>query len=141
MRLEYTEKQKAFRSEIRDWLNVHVPADPLKSFDTAEGFEQHRQWEGSLSSANWSMVTWPTGLGGRGCDLIEWLIFEEEYWAAQAPLRVNQNGIFLLGPTLMDYGTDEQKRRFLPRIATGEDIWAQGWSEPDAGSDMATIRT
>ncbi len=141
MRLEYTEKQKAFRSEIRNWLASHVPADPLKSFDTTEGFEQHRQWEGVLSSGNWSMVTWPTELGGRGCDLVEWLIFEEEYWAAHAPLRVNQNGIFLLGPTLMDYGTDEQKRRFLPRIATGEDIWAQGWSEPNAGSDMAAIRT
>lgn len=141
MRLEYSEKQKAFRKEIREWLANNVPSAPLKSFDTAEGFEQHRQWEKKLSSGNWSMVTWPIELGGRGCDLIEWLIFEEEYWRAQAPLRVNQNGIFLLGPTLMYSGTEEQKRRFLPRIATGEDIWAQGWSEPNAGSDMAAIRT
>jgi hypothetical protein len=87
------------------------------------------------------MVTWPRELGGRGCDLIEWLIFEEEYYRAGAPLRVNQNGIFLLGPTLMEYGTEEQKARILPRMATGEEVWAQGWSEPNAGSDMAAIRS
>jgi hypothetical protein len=87
------------------------------------------------------MVTWPRELGGRGCDLIEWLVFEEEYYRAGAPLRVNQNGIFLLGPTLMEYGTEEQKARILPRMATGEEVWAQGWSEPNAGSDMAAIRS
>jgi alkylation response protein AidB-like acyl-CoA dehydrogenase len=141
MELTYTDKQRAFRAEIRAWLEQHVPKSPLPSFDTAEGFEAHRAWERTLFEGRWSMVTWPVELGGRGCDLIEWLIFEEEYWRAGAPLRVNQNGVFLLGPTIMDYGTDEQKQRFLPRIAAGEDIWAQGWSEPGAGSDMAAIRT
>lgn len=141
MELEYTDKHHAFRAEIRAWLARHVPKTPLKSFDTAEGFAEHREWEGLLFSGRWSMVTWPVELGGRGCDLVEWLIFEEEYWRAGAPLRVNQNGVFLLGPTLMDYGTPEQKKRFLPRIASGEDIWAQGWSEPNAGSDMAAVRT
>jgi alkylation response protein AidB-like acyl-CoA dehydrogenase len=87
------------------------------------------------------MVTWPEAFGGRGLDLIEWLIFEEEYWSAGAPLRVNQNGIFLLGPTIMEYGTPEQKARFLPPMAAGEVIWAQAWSEPGAGSDMAAIKT
>jgi alkylation response protein AidB-like acyl-CoA dehydrogenase len=86
------------------------------------------------------MVTWPEALGGRGCDLVEWLIFEEEYYRAGSPLRVNQNGIFLLGPTLMEYGTAAQQTRFLPRMASGEEIWAQAWSEPNAGSDMAAIR-
>jgi alkylation response protein AidB-like acyl-CoA dehydrogenase len=71
--------------------------------------------------------------------LVEWLIFEEAYWAADAPQRVNQNGILLLGPTLMEFGTPEQKARFLPRMARCEDMWAQGWSEPNAGSDMAAI--
>lgn len=140
MKLEYTPKQQAFRAEIRAWLTDNVPKRPLESFDTREGFAQHREWEQVLFSGRWSMVTWPTELGGRGCDLVEWLIFEEEYWRAKAPLRVNQNGVFLLGPTLMDHGTEEQKKRFLPRIASGADIWAQGWSEPDAGSDMAAIR-
>jgi alkylation response protein AidB-like acyl-CoA dehydrogenase len=141
MRLEYTEKQKRFRAEVRDWLREHLPRQPLQSFDTQEGFEQHRAWEREMSGVGFSAVTWPKEVGGRGLDLIEWLIFEEEYWAAGAPLRVNQNGIFLLAPTLMEYGTEEQKRRFLPRMASAEDIWAQAWSEPGAGSDMAAIRS
>lgn len=140
MRLEYTERQTKFRAEIREWLQANVPSHALKSFDTKEGFEEHRVWERKLHEGRWSAVTWPTELGGRGCDLIEWLIFEEEYWRAAAPLRVNQNGIFLLAPTLMEYGSEEQKKRFLPRMAAGDDIWAQGWSEPGAGSDMAAIR-
>jgi alkylation response protein AidB-like acyl-CoA dehydrogenase len=140
MQLTYTAAQRAFRAEVRAWLEANVPKQALRSFDTEEGFEQHRRWEATLNSGRWSMVTWPKELGGRGCDLIEWLIFEEEYWRAGAPMRVNQNGIFLLGPTLMDYGTAEQKARFLPRMAAGRDIWAQGWSEPNAGSDMAAIR-
>ncbi len=140
MRLEYTTKQKAFRNEVREWMAAHIPEQALPSFDTAEGFEAHRAWERTLSKGRFSAVTWPRHLGGRELDLIEWLIFEEEYWAHQAPLRVNQNGIFLLAPTLMEYGTEDQKQRFLPRMAAGEDIWAQGWSESGAGSDMAAIR-
>ncbi len=140
MDLTYTDKQVAFRAEVRDWLAANVPKTPLASFDTAEGFEAHREWERTLAKGNWGMVTWPTEFGGRGCDLIEWLIFEEEYYRAGAPLRVNQNGIFLLGPTLMEYGTPEQKARFIPAMASGDEIWAQGWSEPNAGSDMAAIR-
>jgi alkylation response protein AidB-like acyl-CoA dehydrogenase len=141
MRLEYTERQKAFRAEIRAWLERNAPSKPFRSFDTKAGFEEHRQWEAKLFEGRWSAVTWPKDMGGRGCDLIEWLIFEEEYWRAGAPLRVNQNGVFLLAPTLMEYGTEEQKKRFLPRMASGQDIWAQGWSEPGAGSDMAAIKS
>ncbi len=140
MDLTYTEAQQAFRSEVRAWLEANVPSEPLESFDTQAGFEAHREWERTLASGNWGMVTWPEAYGGRGCDLIEWLIFEEEYYRAGAPLRVNQNGIFLLGPTLMEYGTPEQKARFIPAMASGDEIWAQGWSEPNAGSDMAAIR-
>src|SRR6056300_1667240 len=140
MDLLYTPSQHQFREEVRAWLAAHVPAQKLKSFDTAEGFEQHRQWEKTLAAGNWGMVTWPKEYGGRGCDLIEWLIFEEEYYRAGAPLRVNQNGIFLLGPTLMEYGTEAQKSRFISAMAAGEEMWAQGWSEPNAGSDMAAIR-
>jgi alkylation response protein AidB-like acyl-CoA dehydrogenase len=141
MDLTYTDEQQAFREEVRTWLAANVPAERLRSFDTEEGFQQHRDWEAKLNQGRWGMVTWPEELGGRGCDLIEWLIFEEEYYRAGAPLRVNQNGIFLLGPTLMEYGTDEQKARFLPKMATGEEVWCQGWSEPNAGSDMAAIRS
>lgn len=141
MDLNYTQEQIAFRKEVRQWLADNVPAKPLQSFDTAEGFEQHREWEKTLAKGNWGMVTWPKEYGGRGCNLIEWLIFEEEYYRAQAPLRVNQNGIFLLGPTLMEYGTPEQKARFISKMASGEEMWAQGWSEPGAGSDLAAIRS
>jgi alkylation response protein AidB-like acyl-CoA dehydrogenase len=140
MDLRYSDSQQAFRAEVRAWLAEHVPANPLPSFDTKEGFEAHRGWERTLAEGNWGMVTWPEAYGGRGCDLIEWLIFEEEYYRAGAPLRVNQNGIFLLGPTLMEYGTEEQKARFIPAMASGDEIWAQAWSEPNAGSDMAAIR-
>lgn len=136
-----TPAQLAFRHDVRQWLHDHVPKTPFGSYDTAEGFEQHRAWERVLADAGWSSVTWPVELGGRGSDLIEWLVFEEEYWAADAPMRVNQNGILLLGPTLMEFGTPEQKARFLPRMARCDDMWAQGWSEPGAGSDMAAIRS
>ncbi len=140
MDLTYTPEQEAFRAEVRDWLASNVPSQPLTSFDTEAGFAAHRDWERTLAAGNWGMVTWPEAFGGRACDLIQWLIFEEEYYRAGAPGRVNQNGIFLLGPTLMEYGSEEQKARFLPAMASGDEIWAQGWSEPNAGSDMAAIR-
>ena len=98
MNLSFTEKQNAFRQEVRAWLAANVPTQALQTFDTAEGFAQHRQWEATLNEGRWGMVTWPEELGGRGCDLIEWLIFEEEYYRVQAPLRVNQNGIFCWVP-------------------------------------------
>ena len=139
MDLTYTPAQQAFRAEVRDWLHANVPHEKFASYDTREGFEQHRRWEATLAEGGWSSVTWPKELGGRGCDLIDWLIFEEEYAAFDAPMRVNQNGILLLGPTLMEFGTPEQKARFLPRMARCDDMWAQGWSEPNAGSDMAAI--
>ncbi len=141
MDLTYTAEQDAFRKEARSWLEAHVPREPLPSFDTREGFEAHRGWERELHAGGWAMVPWPVEYGGRGADLLEWLIFEEEYYRARAPGRVNQNGIFLLGPTIMEHGTPAQKARFLPKIASSEEIWAQGWSEPNAGSDMAAIQT
>jgi alkylation response protein AidB-like acyl-CoA dehydrogenase len=139
--LSATPEEDAFRAEARAWLEANVPPLPLASMDTAEGFEQHRQWERTLYNGGWAAVSWPVEYGGRGADLIQWLIFEEEYWRVGAPGRVNQNGVFLLGPTIMEFGTDEQKARFLPRMASGTDIWCQGWSEPDAGSDLAGIRS
>ena len=141
MNLTYTPEQLAFRAEVRAWLEANVPGAPLVTLECAEGYRQHVAWERTLASGNWGMVTWPEAYGGRGLDLIRWLIFEEEYFRAGAPLRANQNGIFLLGPTVMEYGTDEQKARFLTPMARGEVIWAQAWSEPGAGSDMAAITT
>ncbi len=139
MKLEYTPEQEAFRAEVRAWMEAHVPKEPLVTLECREGFDQHVAWERTLASGNWGMVTWPEQFGGRGLDLIQWLIFEEEYFRAGGPNRANQNGIFLLGPTIMEFGTEEQKARFLPPMARGEVIWAQAWSEPGAGSDMAAI--
>jgi alkylation response protein AidB-like acyl-CoA dehydrogenase len=139
MDLTETEDEAAFRAEARAWLEKNVPAEPLASFDTAEGFVAHRAWERRLYEGRWSAVSWPVEYGGRGADYIEWLIFEEEYYRAGAPGRVNQNGIFLLGPTIMEVGTPEQQARFLPSMASSEIVWAQAWSEPDAGSDLAAI--
>lgn len=141
MDLAFTPEQKVFRAEVRQWMGEHVPPESLPTLEGREGFEAHVKWERTLATGNWSMVTWPTAYGGRGLDLVRWLIFEEEYYAAGAPLRANQNGIFLLGPTIMEFGTEEQKARFLPPMARGEVTWAQAWSEPDAGSDMAAIRS
>jgi alkylation response protein AidB-like acyl-CoA dehydrogenase len=138
--LSFSPAEEGFRREVRDWMEANVPRTRLPSMDTAAGFAAHRQWERTLNGGGFAMVSWPREYGGRSANLLEWLIFEEEYWRAGAPGRVNQNGIFLLGPTLMEYGTAEQKARFLPRMASGEEIWAQGWSEPNAGSDMAAIR-
>ncbi len=141
MDLTFTPGQQALRAEVRDWLAANVPTEPLPSLDTAEGFAAHRDWERRLHEARLAVVTWPQEYGGRGADVLDWLVFEEEYWAAGAPARVGQNGIFLLAPTIFEFGTREQKDRFLPRMARGDDVWAQGWSEPGAGSDLAALRS
>jgi len=138
--LTFTAEQQRFRAEVRAWMAAHVPAKPLRTLESEAGFAEHRAWERTLAKGNWGMITWPKEYGGRGADLIHWLIFEEEYYRAGAPLRVNQNGIFLLGPTLMEFGTPAQKARYLPKMAAGEEIWAQAWSEPQAGSDLAALR-
>ena len=139
MQFAYTTEQQAFRAEVRSWMGAHVPREPLVTLECREGYDSHVEWERTLASGNWGMVTWPEAYGGRGLDLIQWLIFEEEYFRAGGPNRANQNGIFLLGPTIMEFGTEEQKSRFLTPMAKGEVIWAQAWSEPGAGSDMAAI--
>lgn len=134
MDLAFTPEDEAFREEARAWLLAHVPAAPLPSLETAEGFAAHRAWEAELAADRWSVVDWPTEYGGRDAGLVRWLLFEEEYYAAGAPGRVNQNGVSLLAPTLFDHGTREQRARVLPPMARGEVVWAQAWSEPEAGS-------
>jgi alkylation response protein AidB-like acyl-CoA dehydrogenase len=133
--------REAWRLEVREWLADNVPSSPLPSLDTVEGFAAHRDWERRLFEARLAVVTWPADAGGRGVDLFDWLVFEEEYWSAGAPARVSQNGIFLLAPTIFEVGTPEQKQRFLPPMARADEVWAQGWSEPGAGSDLASLRS
>jgi alkylation response protein AidB-like acyl-CoA dehydrogenase len=132
---------QAFRSEVSAWLAEHVPERPLPSVDTAEGFALHRQWEARLAGAGLAAVSWPAEYGGRDASLLEWLVFEEEYHAAGGPVRVGQNGLFVLAPTLLAHGTAEQRARILPPMARADEVWAQAWSEPEAGSDLAAIRS
>ncbi|WP_455361026.1 acyl-CoA dehydrogenase family protein [Streptomyces sp. SYSU K21746] len=141
MDLSHTAEEKAFRTEAREWLAANVPAGPLPSLETEEGFAAHREWEARLYADRWSVVSWPEEYGGRGAGIVKWLVLEEEYYAAGAPGRVSQNGINLLAPTLFDHATDEQRARILPSMASGEVIWAQAWSEPEAGSDLASLRS
>ncbi|MBE1493517.1 alkylation response protein AidB-like acyl-CoA dehydrogenase [Amycolatopsis lexingtonensis] len=139
MDLDIDEASAAFRDEAREWLAANVPT--LPSMDTAEGFAAHREWEARLAEARWSVVSWPAEYHGRDASMLQWLLFEEEYYAARAPGRVSQNGIFMLGPTLFAHGTQEQRDRILPPMARGEQVWAQAWSEPEAGSDIAALRS
>ncbi|MER5596984.1 acyl-CoA dehydrogenase family protein [Streptomyces sp. NPDC002265] len=141
MDLTHSPADEAFRAEVRAWLGAHVPRTPLPSLETAEGFAAHRAWEAELAADRWSVVDWPARYGGRDAGLIRWLVFEEEYYAAGAPGRVGQNGIGLLAPTLFEHGTEEQRARVLPPMARGEVVWAQAWSEPEAGSDLASLRS
>src|ERR1039457_3862001 len=102
MDLRFTPAEEAFRDEARSWLAAHVPAPrPLPSLDTAIGFEAHREWERTMFADRWSVVSWPEEYGGRGAGILEWLIFEEEYWRGPGPLRGGRHGGVFLGPTLL----------------------------------------
>lgn len=138
MDLTWSAGEEAFRAEARAWLEANVPRD-LPSGDTAEGFALHLEWERRLFADRWAVVSWLPEHGGRGASLWEWLLFEEEYYRAGGPQRVTQNGIFLLAPSIYEFGTPEQRDGILPRMAAADDLWCQGWSEPGAGSDLAAV--
>jgi alkylation response protein AidB-like acyl-CoA dehydrogenase len=137
----------AFRSLVRSWLADHVVGEfaELKGRggpgDEEVGFEIRVAWEVLLGREGWIGLGWPVEHGGRGATVSQQIIFAEEYTRAQAPARVNHMGEHLLGPTLIEYGTEEQRRRFLPGILSGTERWCQGYSEPDAGSDLANVQT
>ena len=131
MDLSYTPEQDAFRIQVRSWLQSNVPNPPLPSAGTKDGFALHREWERKLAASGLEPAD----------DKIRRAIFEEEYLLARGPERVTVVGTKLMAPTLMAHGSDEQQARWLPRIASAEDIWSQGFSEPGACSDLAGIRT
>ncbi|MFD3944508.1 acyl-CoA dehydrogenase family protein [Streptomyces sp. NPDC058579] len=136
-----------FRTEVRDWLRAHLSGEfaALKGLGGPgrehEAFAERLAWERHLAAHGWTCVGWPKEHGGRGASIEEQIAFHEEYALADAPARVNHIGEQLLGPTLIDHGTEEQKARFLPPIRAVEELWCQGYSEPDAGSDLAAVRT
>jgi alkylation response protein AidB-like acyl-CoA dehydrogenase len=143
--LTWSAEQDAFRAGVRTWLETELASwrarhdGRIGSGDTAEGFAQHLDWERTLFEGRYAVVSWPESFGGRGASRWEWLIFEEEYYRAGGPQRVTQNGIFLLAPTVFEFGTPEQQAHILPRMAAAQDLWCQGWSEPNAGSDLASL--
>ena len=147
MDLSYSAEDEAFRTEIRDWLATHLTGEwaDLKGLGGPgrdhEKVEERLAWNRHLAAHGWTCVGWPEEHGGRGLSLWQQVIFHEEYARADAPSRVNHLGEELLGPTLLAFGTPEQKARFLPRIVAVEELWAQGYSEPNAGSDLANVQT
>ena len=141
MDLTLTPDQQAFRDEVRSWLADNVPAEPLPPSSTEEGLAAHRTWERRLHDAGYAAIHWPRAYGGQDADLLTQAIFSEEYARAGAPERVNVLALGLAGPVLIDYGTEEQKQRWLPGMLSCDEIWSQGFSEPDAGSDLAAVKT
>jgi hypothetical protein len=141
MDLDFDNETRVLQREVREFLATHRASFPTKSYDTADGFEQHRRWDKVLFDAGLSVITWPRKYGGRDASQLQWVIFEEEYFRAGAPGRASANGIAMLAPTLFLHGTEEQLDRILPKMASGEEIWAQAWSEPESGSDLASLRS
>src|SRR5579863_7799257 len=146
MDFNYSDEDEAFRQELRAWLAVNAPHDQIQSL--AGGFEQDEDdfrrklsWFRKLAAAGWTCVDWPTEFGGRGLSLLRTVIYHEELQRVNAPMPFIGSGPSLIGPTLMQWGTDEQKRRFVPKIITGEEVWCQGYSEPNSGSDLASLQT
>jgi len=138
--LSYTAQEQAFRAELRAWLDANVPRQPLPpALEEEAAFLT--AWQRKLFDAGWAAVHWPRGYGGRGASLTEQAIFQEEMSRARAPQMMNRVGINLVGPTLIACGTEQQRQRYLPRILSCEEIWCQLYSEPDAGSDLASLRT
>jgi alkylation response protein AidB-like acyl-CoA dehydrogenase len=140
--------EEGFRQDLRRWLAEHLPPD-LCLDDASDDrvahdrstFERRRAWQKTLHSAGYVGISWPRDYGGRGATLMEQVIFEEEYFRSRAPVLPGYSGVMLAGPTIIHWGTEEQKRRYLPRILAADDIWCQGYSEPGAGSDLASLRT
>jgi alkylation response protein AidB-like acyl-CoA dehydrogenase len=138
--LTFDERELAFRDELRAWLRDNRPG-PEPSRDEDAHYAWRRDFERTLAAGGWAGVHWPAEYGGRGATLTESAIFFEELGRAGAPLPANVLGLLLAGPTIMAWGTPEQKERYLPPILTADEIWCQGFSEPDAGSDLAAVKT
>jgi len=145
--LRFGAQHEAFRVEAREWLSDRLEG-PFAAIRGRGGpgdedacVEERREWERELGSGGWIGLSWPKEYGGRDASLLEQVIFYEEYARAGGPGRVGIVGEGLLGPTIVHFGSDEQKRRFLPGILAGRDIWCQGYSEPNAGSDLANVQT
>ena len=145
MDFSYPAEVEQFRKELRAWLAANL-TDEVRAAGRNRGrdplvFETLRNWDATLADAGWGAVSWPAEYGGRGATALEQLAYAEETTRARAPMPLNVIGMNNIAPALMQYGTDEQQRRLLPRMVRADDIWCQGMSEPEAGSDLASLRT
>lgn len=142
MDLNLTTEELAFRDELRAWLKANVPQDwdERREESLESRFEYLKRWQYKLYQGGWAGISWPKEYGGRGASLMQQVIFWQEMALANAPPLANVLGLGLIGPTLIAFGTEAQKKRFLPKILSAEEIWCQGFSEPDAGSDLANLR-
>jgi alkylation response protein AidB-like acyl-CoA dehydrogenase len=143
MDLNLTREEVAFGNELRTWLAANVPKDwsSWREKPLEESFPYLREWQRKLHEGGWAAVSWPKEYGGRSASLMQQAIFWEELARAEAPPMANALGLGLIGPTIIAYGTDAQKKRFIPKILSAEEIWCQGFSEPNAGSDLAALQT
>ena len=144
MKLGFSAAEEDFRAECAAWLNAQMAGEfaDIKGITTLTAkAERRKEWEQQLAAHNWSCIGWPAEWGGRDATIAQQVIFAEEYARAGVPGRVNHIGVELAGPTILAFGTPEQKQRFLPDIAAGKTIFCQGFSEPGAGSDLASVRT
>ena len=141
MDLTFSERERAFRDELRGWLADNPPAPQPSEGGEDAHYAWRRDWQRRLYDAGWAAPAWPAEYGGRGASLTESAIYFEELGLARVPLPANVLGLLLGGPTLMVWGTDEQKERYLAPILSAEEIWCQGFSEPEAGSDLAALKT
>jgi alkylation response protein AidB-like acyl-CoA dehydrogenase len=137
--LTLSPNEEAFRDELRSWLEANNPGSEPDGDEA--GFEYRRAWQRTLDEAGWAGLSWPREYGGRGATLIEQAIFNEETARAHAPQVANVLGLAMGGPTVIAHGTEEQRRRYLPPILSAEEIWCQGFSEPESGSDLASVKT
>jgi alkylation response protein AidB-like acyl-CoA dehydrogenase len=140
MDLTLTEEEQSFRDDVRAWLDANHPG-PAPEGDDQARFEFEREWQGRLHSAGWAGISWPKEYGGRGATLIEQAIFSEEMARAKAPRPANVLGLVMGGPVVIAHGSEDQKERFLEPILSAEEIWCQGFSEPESGSDLASLKT
>jgi alkylation response protein AidB-like acyl-CoA dehydrogenase len=145
MDLKLTPSEEQFRAELRAWLSTNVPpawtSGNTNEEERGEYFEFLRNWQKKVYDAGWAGVSWPKEYGGRGAATMEQAIWQEEWARAEAPALINALGLYLIGPTIITAGTPEQKQRFLPKILSAEEIWCQGFSEPNSGSDVASLAT
>jgi alkylation response protein AidB-like acyl-CoA dehydrogenase len=137
--LTLNESETAFRDEVRAWLEANHPGP--EPHGDQEAFLFRRDWQKQLHEGGWAGISWPKEFGGRGATLIEQAIFSSEMARADAPAPANVLGLVMGGPVIMAHGTDEQKERWLEPILSGEEIWCQGFSEPESGSDLASLKT